>query len=256
VPTPTTASPSPTGSIQAPVGDLPGWRQLFVEDFTRPAPLGTFMTDAYYGPRFARTYPYPWKDTSKNGTYDPAKTLAVADGRLDVDLYTAGSEICVAAVEPTLPLTSRGQTYGRYAIRFRADAVPGYKTAWLLWPDSGLRSEGEIDFPEGNLDGTIRAYMHHASNDGTGTSLGVQDAFRSSAGYPDWHTAVIEWSPGLVRFFLDGILLGTSTSQVPSRPMHWVIQTETALGGVVPSPSAAGHVEIDWVAAWAYSPGA
>lgn len=239
----------------APIGDLPGWRQIFVEDFTRPAALGTFTTDSYYGPRFQRTYPYPWKDTSKHGTYDPGKTLSVANGMLDADMHTDGTEICVAAVEPTLPLATRGQTYGRYAIRFRVDAVAGYKTAWLLWPDSGLRSEGEIDFPEGNLDGVIKAFMHYASNDGTANSLGVQDAFASTATYPVWHTSVIEWSPGRVNFVLDGKVLGTSTtSQVPSRPMHWVIQSETALSGALPSTSAHAHVSVDWLAVWAYAP--
>jgi hypothetical protein len=36
--------------------------------------------------------------------------------------------------------------------------------------------------------------------------------------------------------------------------MRWVIQTETALDGTVPSNAAAGHVLIDWVAMWSYAP--
>jgi len=42
-----------------------------------------------------------------------------------------------------------GLLYGRYAIHFKADPVPGYKTSWLLWPDSEKwPQDGEIDFPE------------------------------------------------------------------------------------------------------------
>jgi hypothetical protein len=33
------------------------------------------------------------------------------------------------------PRPYNGQTYGHYAVRVRADAVAGYKAAWLLWPD-------------------------------------------------------------------------------------------------------------------------
>jgi hypothetical protein len=256
LPTPTVPAPPivpPPTTSGAPVGDLPGWHQVFIEDFDSSAALGSFMSDAYYGPRFKRTYPYPWKDTSKNGTYDPGKTLSVSSGVLDTYLHTQGTETAVAAVEPTLPF-ARGQTYGRYAVRFRADPVPGFKVAWLLWPDSGLRSEGEIDFPEANLDSTIKAFMHHASNDGTSSSLGTQDAFVSSATFSPWHTAVIEWQPGKVTFLLDGAVLGTSTTKVPSRSMHWVLQTETRLGGGAPPATAAGHVQVDWVAAWSYAP--
>ena len=38
---------------------------------------------------------------------------------------------------------------------------------------------------------------------------------------------------------------------MPSDPMHWVLQTETAIDGTVPSDQEAGHVQIDWVAAYA-----
>jgi hypothetical protein len=32
--------------------------------------------------------------------------------------------------------------------------------------------------------------------------------------------------------------------------MHWVLQTETQLSGGAPSDSAAGHVQIAWVAVY------
>jgi hypothetical protein len=51
-------------------------------------------------------------------------------------------------------------------VRFRADLLPGYKIAWLLWPDAyseGLATwpqDGEVDFPEGDLAGGFWAFMH------------------------------------------------------------------------------------------------
>jgi beta-glucanase (GH16 family) len=68
-----------------------------------------------------------------------------------------------------------------------------------------------------------------------------------------WHIAVIEWSASACSFSLDGKAIGTSTSRIPDTPMHWVLQTETALSGGAPSDSAAGDVQVDWVVAYAPS---
>ena len=75
-------------------------------------------------------------------------------------------------------------------------------------------------------------------------------AFDSSG----WHTAVIEWSPDLVVFTLDGVEIGRTTERIPRKAMHWVLQTETMLTSKRPPLDAAGNVQIDWVAAWQYDP--
>jgi hypothetical protein len=239
---------SPSGEAM-PLGDLPGWHQIFTDDFTTDVPLGSFpnaVSDTW------RAYPDGTQDTSKNGTYEPDQVASVQNGLLNVHLHTANGTHMVAALLPKLPGApgkNGGLLYGRYAIRFKADPMPGYKVAWLLWPDSGnWPYDGEIDFPEGNLDSTISAFMHHMD----GTSKSDQDAYPTNAQYTSWHTAVIEWLPTRVTFILDGQVIGNSTARIPNTPMHWVIQTETALDGVAPSDSVAGNVQIDWVAA--YSP--
>ncbi len=156
----------------------------------------------------------------------------------------------VAAPEPILAGGTKNQLYGRYEVRFRADAVAGYKTAWLLWPKSEVwPRDGEIDFPEGDLTGTMNAFMHRQG----GTSGGDQDHFGSSARYPDWHTATMEWLPTRVNFFIDGVSIGSSTSRIPNTPMRWVLQTETILGGTVPN-NTSGNVQIDRVSVWKYVP--
>jgi hypothetical protein len=66
---------------------------------------------------------------------------------------------------------------------------------------------------------------------------------------------VIEWSPNLVVFRLDGVEVGRTAERVPTTAMHWVLQTETAMDITAPpSPSVSGNVQLDWVAAWAYDP--
>ena len=192
----------PSGEAM-PVGDLPGWRQIFTDNFATPVPLGSFPAavsskwTAYSG----------FTDTYHNGTYDPAKVISIANGVMTMHLHTENGVHLVSAPIPIIPGTKayQGQTYGRYAVRFRADPVAGYKTAWLLWPDDDNWQEGEIDFPEGNLDGQIDAFMHHRGSPQT------QEAYPTSVTYNDWHTAVVEWTLSSVKYILDGNVIGNDT---------------------------------------------
>jgi hypothetical protein len=57
-----------------------------------------------------------------------------------------------------------------------------------------------------------------------------------------WHTAVIEWMPTVMSFYLDGTLLMASTKRVPTS-MHWVLQTDTQLC-CEPSECTSGNVQV------------
>src|ERR1700738_2837561 len=59
-----------------PAGDLPGWKQIFSDDFTTNVPLGGFP--GAVGGRWGG-YPYPGKDT-QGGTHWPAKVGRMHDG--------------------------------------------------------------------------------------------------------------------------------------------------------------------------------
>jgi hypothetical protein len=237
----TTTEQSPAGTAvassgtAAPAADLPGWHLTLSQDFTTDAALGSF----------SRTYP-GWsgydggKDTSRNGTYDSASVVSVQNGVVDEYLHPSGGGARVAALTPPMS----GQTYGRYSVRFRADQVPGYKIAWLLWPTSENWSQGELDFPEADLDGSIAGFSHTI-----GSPSSNAWAMDTNATMDSWHTATLEWSPGQLTYTLDGkSWTSTNTRGIPTDPMRWVLQTETSLGGDV--PTAGAHVYVDWVAAW------
>jgi hypothetical protein len=265
-PGPATAT-DPSGQPM-PVGSVTGWHQVFEDNFTTNVPLGgfsgcTWHTDLMHSncsglpPAVAAkwwAYPDGWPDTTHNGEYAPSRVLSIHNGLLDFNIHSVNGTPLVAVPEPKIPggVAGGGLLYGAYAIRFRADTLPGYKTAWLLWPDAydnsaaTWPSDGEIDFPEGNLNSNISAFMHRM-----GASSGSQqDAYSTTATYDTWHTAVVEWTPSMVRFILDGHVIGTSTAHIPSTPMHWVLQTETATDGTVPAAGTAGHVLVAWVAVY------
>lgn len=245
--------PTPPSGRPPPIGDRRGWRQVFLDDFRTNVPLGEFPENPATVNRWW-AYPPNWHDTSGNGTYDAHRTVSIQGGLLNIYLHTdptTGTPL-VAALVPKPSGASGDSThpnllYGRYAIRFRADPLPRYKVASIIWPASGdLLADGEIDFPEGRFDDTIHGYVHHTN----GSSGGDQDRFVTRARFPNWHTATIAWTPGKVRYSLDGKLVGTSTKRVPKRPMRWIIQTETGIGTGVPDPRTAGFFQIDWVAIW------
>lgn len=236
-----------------PVGDIPGWKQVLAQDFNADVALGQFRTvygagwDAYNG----------GEDTSRNvgrpagqrGMYSAAKTITVQNSILDIRVHTEGTRPYVAALTPVLP--TYGQLYGRYAVRFRADLVEGYKIAWLLWPDSENWNEGEIDFPESGLGRNIHGFSH----DTTGTPKNNAWAVSTGISMQQWHTAVIEWTPSVLRFKLDDQQWQTSKSAaIPKKSMHWVLQTETQVSATPPPVTATGSVEIDWLAAYSYNP--
>lgn len=165
-PQPTTPAPAPTPSTM-PIGDMPGWKHIFAEGAFAAA-NGSVLPAAYKDKFW--TYPDGWGDTLKNGKYMPSQTMSVKDGLFRVRMRNEGGVNKVGALLPKLVNKkdtggdNMGQLYGRYSIRFKTDTTRGYKIAWLLWPDStgGIQHSpaGEIDFPEGELDGNILGFVH------------------------------------------------------------------------------------------------
>ena len=254
-------TPSSQASLRAqpdprmPVGDLPGWRQVFTEDFTAGnVPVGSFP-GPLYSAKWSVNYGDGTPDTAgqrsggKSGYY-PSKVLSVKDGVLDMYLHSENGVSMGAAPAPKLlPTNGRpydSMLYGRYSVRFRSEALPGFKTAWLLWPDSGVwPRDGEIDYPEGDLSKTFYGAVHQA-----GSANDISHVISSGTAFTSWHIATTEWSPGKVEFFLDGVSIGASTAGIPAGRMHYILQTESCLTGC-PAPATAGHVQVDWVAIWA-----
>jgi hypothetical protein len=254
--TATTPLPKPSGAA-IPLGDLPGWKQTFVDDFNKDAPLGSWGTAdsqkvVYIGDHGGKWVEYPdgWSSTYTNGSpgYQPAQVLSVHDGVLDFYLHSVNGLPSGANPSPLVTPTSRFQTYGRYAARIKSDtSLSNYHVAWLLWPVND--SDGacaESDFPEANLDSTVTAFAHNATDC---SDYSIQNVFGSSTPITGgWHTYVQEWTPGVRRYYIDGALIGTSTTRVWSQNERWQLQTEPSGSG-----SAAGHLLVDWVAAWKYT---
>ena len=138
------------------------------------------------------------------------------------NLHSENGRAQGAAPVPLVNGAWGGQVYGRYTVRFKSDALPGYGTGWLLWPDSNNWNDGEIDFPESGLNSTIKGYNHTVGNPAHNDLV-----FDTGVTYLGWHTATIEWTPSKITYLLDGNVVSSSTTSVPSKALHWVLQTAT-----------------------------
>jgi beta-glucanase (GH16 family) len=260
-------APDPSGQ-PVPVGNQPGWQQVFYDNFENEnvsvgqfsnCSTSTFLCSGLPTNVQSKWWDYPdtWPDTSGNCEYYPSQTLSIASNVMNMYIHTASNGTCMTAVpEAKLPNStdgSNGQLYGMYSVRMKSDPVAGYKTAFLLWPDSeNWPQDGEIDFPEGDLDSTVGAHMHYQG----ATSGGDQDNYSTNTTYTDWHTYTTEWTPTSVEFLIDGQVIGDSTNaaNIPDTPMHWVLQTESEIGAAKPASSASGNLQISWVSVWSYDP--
>jgi hypothetical protein len=229
--------------------DLTGWKLVFSDEFSTNIARGSFKS-ATAGRYFV--FPNTWRDTSGNGVYSP-EIIAVQNGMLDIEIKTVNGVHKVATISP-LPagaLSSEGDLYGlRAEFRLRADWMPRYKAAPLLWPKSDRWPyDGEINFPEADFNENPRAYMHRQG----ASSPSDQDYYftPSTTWFQDWHTYVIEWIPGKsCEFFLDGKSIGRSTYRVPNSAMHLNLQFETSIRNGEPADSTTGHIQIDRLAVW------
>ena len=102
--TPSTAV-SPSGE-NLPLGNLPGWTQVFADDFTTNIPVGSFpsaVSDRWWA------YNDGTPDTSGHGRYYPTRVISSHDGLMDFHLRTESGQPLVAAPLPKLANTAYGQ---------------------------------------------------------------------------------------------------------------------------------------------------
>lgn len=238
-----------------PTGDLPSWQQIFAEDFTKDASLGSMGSDdnagkiVYTGANNTKwvTYPKTYLDTYQKRPYRSDKVLSVHDGMLDFYLHSVDGQPAGANPSPVIDGKSQYQTYGRYSARFKLESnspMNEYYIAWLLWPENDADWQcAESDFPEMPLnDDKVKVVAHYGC-------MGEQDLLYKQIDVKQWHTYTQEWLPDKRNYYLDDTLIATSTNQVFSKPQRWQLQTETNGQG-----DSSGHLLVDWAVVYKYSP--
>jgi beta-glucanase (GH16 family) len=149
------------------------------------------------------------------------------------------------------------RTYGRWEIRFRADAGAGYAPVVLLWPKGRWPDDGEIDLAE------VGNPQRHGA--GEFLHLGVRNRFigkhiPSTVDFTRWHTIAVDWLPDHITFWLDGKALWTvkhatgNADYIPSTPLHLALQNDAGCDtGCKTDQNTPAQVvmDVDWIKVYA-----
>lgn len=239
--TPTTPS-SPSGQAM-PTGTVTRngktWTPILSEDFTTDAPLGQFRNT--YIDRFHLN------NEGEAGKYFGDQTVSASGSLMDVYFHHINGADAGFAGRFLNPNGNWAFTGGRFDIRYRVTGNPeGYGAAFMLWPHSEVWGDGEIDYPEGELTSSQGLNQHAVGANPADKTIMVPNV----ANWSDWHTASIEWVPGVsVRYYMDGNLVATETNprNVPTTEHAWIIQAAAVDESVDGAPNTStGHLQIDW----------
>jgi beta-glucanase (GH16 family) len=223
-----------------PVGNVPGWRQVFTDDFNGRKLNGSKWR-LYWGS--------PGGDPA--GWYDP-RHVTVSNGMLVISGYRDRRDHNRWATGGVSSSVGLVQTYGKYLVRFRLDPGIGIGHALLLMPANSSWPP-ELDFSEDNGSGRSNtlATLHFGKHDTHWSALlGVN--------LTKWHTLGVQWTPGKLQFTIDGRVWETMQGgEVPSLPMVLDMQTQawpcSGTWGRCPNASTPRVVRmyVDWVVAYA-----
>lgn len=139
------------------------------------------------------------------------KNARVEDGKLVIEAH---KENYKGNPYTSAKLTTEGKgdwTYGRYEIRAKMPIGKGmWPAIWMMPSDynlySGWPACGEIDIMEylGHDPGTVYGTLHYGmpwKHTGEKYTLPNQESFAD-----DFHTFTLDWEPGEMRWYVDGIL--------------------------------------------------
>jgi len=191
--------------------------------------------------------------------WDPRNTT-VADGHL---VLRAEAAPCIDDFGRHHDHTGAGASTGRFTFTYGyvearislptsgPGHVANFPAFWLngarnddAWPEGG-----EIDVVE-VLDAGVPCWYVHSARTAGRPPLGscpTDDDVPSLADPSGWHTYGVEWAPDRLRFFFDGVAVGTLTTDVPLGPMYLVVDHAVPSRWAKTLPA---EMRVDYVRVW------
>ena len=188
--------------------------------------------------------------------------VTVSNGSLKI---TARKERTRGSQYTSGRINSRGKgdfTYGRFEARIKLPYGDGLWPAfWMLSTDEaygGWPQSGEIDIMEfvASNPGQTLGYIHYGDPYPNNQSQGTTYAL-GNADFPEaFHDFAVEWEPGEIRWFVDGVLFSRKTAadvtpyQWPfDQNFHFLLNVAVGgnLGGPVNASMLPATMEVDYV---------
>ncbi|MCC6445045.1 MAG: glycoside hydrolase family 16 protein [Armatimonadetes bacterium] len=218
-----------------------GWKLTFQDEFDGKKLDASRWIDSY--PDNVRTHGNEEQQYYAPDGYDVQKgklRLIARKREMEGKPYTSGI---------VTTFSKFAQKYGWYEIRARFPKGKGYWPAFWLLPDTKawppeidvleiLGHEPEIVYMTGHWRDEQRQHQAFGGN------------FKGPDFTKDFHTFAVDWQPGLVVWYVDGVERFRSEKGVPSEPMYLLVNL--AVGGSWPgNPGATtvfpGIMEVDYV---------
>jgi hypothetical protein len=243
-----TASAGINAHTPLPTGNLGHWRRVFGDNFNGSS-LNTKSAWSEYANGSVPSNP--------STAYWSPSHVKVGNGQMTI----VGARDAAVAAHGRIVTEGLGlwklpeQTYGKWEVLVRMDRCASVKYAWLLWPTVGSwPAAGEIDFPEdegGSRAQTVGSVLYKGASGKAATLR--QDHLTPARPMSGWHVVGVEWTPGLVRYTIDGKVWGSvHSSHVPSGPMTFVMQTESkAAAASLPNSFSPCNAQVGWVVQYA-----
>ena len=231
-----------------PDGPPPGdWTLAFDDEFNGTS-LDTTKWSTGWGGGTGITAPV---NSTEDDCYDPAQ-VAEGGGALSLTL-TRKSESCGISAEYAAGLINTDGkfnfTYGFIQARVWLPGAPGnpdYVANWPgVWTDGqNWPDDGEIDIAEG-INGNVCAFFHNAATVYQALSPGGGNGCPNGVYTEGWHTFAVNWEPGIITWYYDGVDIGSVTSGVTSAPMFLILDYDAQ------SPAHAPEtMQVDYIRVW------
>jgi beta-glucanase (GH16 family) len=107
--------------------------------------------------------------------------------------------------------------------------------------------DGEIDVMECLSENDISWHYHYGSDAAPLENAGYPEGWRGDMpGSSGWHTFGVDWEPGRLVFYYDGVEVGVHESGVTSKP-HYLIAALAISGSAVSIPQT---MQVDYIRVW------
>lgn len=210
-----------------------------------PAAGSLVFEDHFDGPAVDKTAwsPYTSAGHAGNGLRRPS-AFTQENGQLVITATWDGTNIVTGGMSHRL-----NQLYGSYEFRARVDPDPSGQLSGvvLTWPQSGRWvPDGEMDMWETGHSAAGRNPWHsfiHRSQDGKVDSQIGLPHYSDAA---QWHTVRMDWTPGAIRIYVDGVLDGqvTDPARIPNTPHHVAVQLDAFSNRPLHAPV---RMYVDWL---------
>ena len=146
-----------------------------------------------------------------------AADMVFADGMLTLTSRAAEGWRDVGFMQPDFG-AGYSQGYGLYQVTARLQAGQGAGICILLWPADNLWPGPEMDLLE-SWDASRQsgfAAIHWKGGDGSNQ----YDLQGVSLDLTQWHNYALDWAPGRLTYYVDGVQLFSTTQHVPLDAAH------------------------------------